>query len=97
MDECVSLTVGIHPQKKHKKEGTFVSEFPFTNIDPVTGTVICTVCQCQHLDRTTNCKHKKEILPNALPKKNVIFIALTTFINETEQPIPKVLKIKVED
>jgi len=44
VDECESLTIGIYPQKKHKKEGIFVSEFPFTTINPITGTwsALCT-------------------------------------------------------
>jgi hypothetical protein len=93
VDECESLTSGIHPQKKHKKEGTLVSEFPFTTINPATSTVTYTVYKCQHLDKSTNYKYKKDILLNALPK-SLIFIVLTKFINKTEQPIPRVLKIK---
>jgi hypothetical protein len=93
VDECELLTIGIHPQKKHKKEGTFVSEFPFTTINPETGTVICTV---NIWTKGTDCKHKQKILLNALPQ-SLIFFVFTIFINETEQQIPRVLKIKVED
>jgi hypothetical protein len=95
VDECKSLTIGIHPQKKHKKEGTFVSKFPFTTINPVTGTVICAAYKCRHLDKSTDCKHKQNILLNALPQ-SLIFFVFTIFINETKQPIPRVLKIKAE-
>jgi hypothetical protein len=52
-DECESLTIGIHPQKQHKKEGTTVSDLQIIIINPVTGTVICRVYKCQRLDEIT--------------------------------------------
>jgi hypothetical protein len=55
----------IH-KRSIKKEGTFVSEFPTTFINPVIGTVMCVLFKCQHLDESTNYEHKK-ILLNALP------------------------------
>ena len=57
----------IH-KRSTKKEGKFVSEFPFTTINPVTSKVTCTAYKCQNLNSSTNYKHKKEILLNALPE-----------------------------
>jgi len=87
------LPVEFIHKRSTKKEGTFVSDFSIHNHKSCKSTVTYTVYKCQHLDKSTNYKYKKDILLNALPK-SLIFIVLTKFINKTEQPIPRVLKIK---